>query len=403
MKRTLVNTGLDILVEEGFKRFKGRRGGLIANQASVTSSLQYSFEVLQKTKNMWLSVIFSPEHGIYGTAQDMVPVQNDTFTYDKRKRTRGVRSIPVRSLYGRNERSLRPKENDLSSIDCLIFDLQDVGSRYYTFIATMCYCMEACARNGKKMIILDRPNPINGKAVEGPIVAKGYSSFVGCLPIPVRHGMTCGELSTYFNDMHSIGCALDVVKMRRWEREMWFDDTALPWIPPSPNMPSLDTATVYPGTCLLEGTNISEGRGTTKPFQYIGAPWIEPYHFAEKLNSEKLPGVVFRPVFFTPTFHKWKGEMCGGVHLYVKDRESFQPFMSGVAIVRAALTLHPGKFRWRKEPYEFVKDRLAFDLLAGSDRLRRQLLDGSSLGEISASWKEELEEFKKIRKKYLLY
>ncbi len=403
MKRTFVNTGLDILVKEGFKRFKGSKVGLVANQASVTSTLQYSFETLRKAKNVKLVVLFSPEHGIYGTAQDMIPVEDSTFTLGRRNRVQGTRAIPIRSLYGRSERSLRPTEKDLSSIDCLIFDLQDIGSRYYTFISTMLSCMEACARYGKKMIILDRPNPVNGSAVEGPCVTKEYASFVGHSSIPVRHGMTCGELSMYFNDVHSIDCALEIVKMKRWKREMWFDDTALPWIPPSPNMPSPHTATVYPGTCLLEGTNLSEGRGTTKPFEYIGAPWIEPRSFAEQLNSEKLPGVVFRPLFFTPTFHKWQGMQCGGVHLYVKDREAFQPFMSGVAIVRAALALYPRKFKWRKESYEFVKDRLAFDLLAGSDRLRLQLVNGASLTEIGISWKKELKVFTKRRKKYLLY
>ena len=398
MRQSRIKTGLDILIEEDFKRIEGSRIGLVANQTSVTSSMKSSFELLRNSQKVQLVAIFSPEHGFFGVEQDMATVKNGKLRKGKRSP-----SIPVISLYGKGEDSLTPLAKHLENIDLLIFDIQDIGARYYTFVHTMSYCMEACARHGKKMIVLDRPNPINGVSLEGPLLKKKFASFVGRFPIPVRHGMTCGELALLFSDECGILRSLNVVKMRGWKRKMWFDETGLPWIPPSPNMPALSTATVYPGTCLLEGSNLSEGRGTTKPFEYIGAPWIEPEHFAEALNNEKLPGVIFRPVFFSPSFHKWKDELCGGVHIFVTSRNVFKPFLTGVAIISAALRLSPEKFTWRKAQYEFVKDRFAFDLLAGSDRLRKQIESGISLKKIGASWKDEHEEFKKVRRQYLLY
>ena len=398
MSRAHVKTGLDILAEEDFKTIEGSRIGLVANQTSVTSGLHYSFELLKESKKVILTCIFSPEHGLYGVAQDMVTVKDRRLQIGRK-----ARSLPVISLYGKDERSLKPSKRDLDSIDCLLFDIQDVGARYYTFISTMSYCMEACAEHGKRMIVLDRPNPINGISVEGPVLGKRYASFVGRFPIPVRHGMTSGELATLFKREYGIRCELDVIRMKGWKRDMWFDETELPWTAPSPNMPSLATATVYLGTCLLEGTNLSEGRGTTKPFEYVGAPWIDPGFFAAALNDEKLPGVTFRPILFSPKFHKWKDETCGGVHIFVTDRRIFKPFITGIAIVRTALAQHPKKFRWRREAYEFVRDRIAFDLLAGSDKLRKLLGSAARLKDIESSWKADLAEFKRVRSRYLLY
>ncbi|MEW5806178.1 MAG: DUF1343 domain-containing protein [Acidobacteriota bacterium] len=408
-----LKTGLDILAENDFQCLKGCRIGLVANQSSITSDFRYSFDLLVKSKKVNLAAIFSPEHGRFGSEQDMVPVKDQRFDPGKnrperQKKPAGKKKsadtpVPVISLYGKTGRSLIPDKKAMESLDALVFDVQDVGARYYTFIYTMSFCMEACAKHGKTMFILDRPNPINGINLEGPVLKKSFSSFVGRFPIPVRHGMTVGELAFLFNVEFGIGCELRIIKMKGWKRRMWFDETGLPWIAPSPNMPTLDTATLYPGTCLLEGTNLSEGRGTTKPFEYIGAPWIDPERFTKALKEEKLPGVVFRPIRFQPKFQKWKDEACGGVHIAVTDRRCFKPFLTGVAILSAALKLYPGQFQWRQEPYEFVDDRLAIDLLAGSDRLRRQLESGTSLKRIESSWQKELKSFAATRKKYLLY
>ncbi len=394
----MVKTGLEILTEREWKFIKGKRIGLVANQTSITADFCYSLDTYKKNKELELVVIFSPEHGFYGAAQDMVPVKHQTI-----KRNNKKSSVPIISLYGEKEESLKPHEKEFDLLDTLIFDIQDIGSRYYTYIYTMSNCMEACAEYKKMMVILDRPNPINGIHIEGPILEKDFSSFVGRYPILSRHGMTSGELAHLFNNYFSIGCNLEVIKMDGWKREMWFDETGIPWIPPSPNMPTLDTAIVYPGSCLFEGTNLSEGRGTCRPFEWIGAPWINADQFAETLNGQKLPGVYFRPIHFTPQFHKWKDEICKGIHIHITDRNKYKPVLTGVAIVASAFRLSPAKFKWREDPYEFVSDKLAFDLLAGSDKLREQIISGMPLEQISASWNDDCSKFQNIRKDFLLY
>ncbi len=393
----MARAGLDVFKEKS-KLIKGKKVGLIANQSSITSDFRYSFEILQEMENSELLALFSPEHGFYGSEQDMVPVDQQYL-----KRNDGESSLPIVSLYGEKDGTLKPLKKDIEPLDVLIFDLQDIGARYYTFIYTMSYCMEACAEFKKKMIVLDRPNPINGIQIEGPVLQKDFSSFVGRYPIPPRHGMTVGELAQFFNRSFSIGCELEVIAMQGWKREMWFDETGLPWIPPSPNIPTLDTANVYPGTCLVEGTNLSEGRGTCRPFEWIGAPWIQSSHFAEALNNQKIPGVHFRPIIFTPKFHKWKEQQCEGIQIHVADRNNFAPFLTGVAIISLAFKLYPDQFRWREEPYEFVSDRLAFDLLAGSDTLRKQIVEKLPLSQIALSWNDDCKKFKETRKEYLLY
>jgi len=267
----------------------------------------------------------------------------------------------------------------------------------------MAYCMEACARHEKRMIVLDRPNPINGKQMEGNLLDPEFRSFVGRFPIPMRHGMTVGELALFFNSEFGIGCDLTVVPMEGWKREWWFDQTGLPWIQPSPNLPTLDSATVYPGSVLIEGTCLSEGRGTTRPFELIGAPFIDSRAYAEYLNGLALPGVFFRPAYFEPTFQKYAGRMCGGIQIHAADRERFEPYLTGIAVISAARTLYPESFNWRDPPYEYEYRRMPIEILCGCRRILDIIERGLSCDEIRLSWREGIEAFRQRRNKYLLY
>ena len=297
-----------------------------------------------------------------------------------------------------------PNPETLENVDTLIYDIQDVGARYYTFTNTLANCMKICGETETAVVVCDRPNPINGVQVEGNLVAKAQRSLVGQFPIPNRHGMTTGELARLFWNHFDIECDLTIVQMDGWERNMWQDETQLPWIAPSPNMPTLDTATVYPGMCLLEGTHLSEGRGTTQPFELCGAPYIEAHELAGDLNKKNLPGVFFRPHYFKPSFQKWSNQVCGGIQVHVTEAQSFKSVLTGVAIVRAVAQRYPDQFQWRTEPYEFVSDRPAIDLLYGNPQLREILTQGpQSLEDIEESWKRELESFLTIRQEYLLY
>jgi uncharacterized protein YbbC (DUF1343 family) len=362
---------------------EGKRIGLVVNQTAVDRKLRHLVSLLGKRKGVTIARIFTPEHGLWGTEQDQVEVVSAGGKEAK---------IPVISLYGRDEGSLSPRSEMLQDLDALVFDIQDIGSRYYTFIYTMAFCMAAAARVGVRMLVL-----------EGNILEERFRSFVGRYPIPVRHGMTAGELALLFNKEFGIGCRLEIVAMQGWKRDRFMDEMRLPWVPPSPNMPTVDTALVYPGMCLVEGTHLSEGRGTTKPFELVGAPYIDPESLAKALAAEKLPGVIFRPTFFKPTFHKWAGTVCGGVQLHVVKRDAFKPYLTGLAVVRAVRHLWPDRFEYRKEPYEFVSDRLAFDLLAGTDRMRGKIDAGVPVSEMEEAWLPELAKFKKTREKYLLY
>jgi uncharacterized protein YbbC (DUF1343 family) len=306
--------------------------------------------------------------------------------------------FPVHSLYGKIR---RPTAEMLNDIDVLIFDLQDVGTRVYTFIYTMAYCMEACATERKPMIVLDRPNPVNGTQMEGNLLDPKYSSFVGLYPIPMRHGMTVGELALMFNS--EIRCDLTVVEMENWQRDYWYDQTGLPWVQPSPNLPTLDSVTAYPGLVLVEGTHLSEGRGTTRPFEYVGAPFINSSKYAERLNAIELPGVRFRPAYFEPTFQKWAGKMCGGVQLHVTDRGIFKPYLTGIALISAAQTLYPESFRWRDPPYEYELEKMPIEILSGSSDLPRMIESDTPLDLIRQSWQEDISFFTHRRKPYLLY
>jgi uncharacterized protein YbbC (DUF1343 family) len=291
----------------------------------------------------------------------------------------------------------------LDLIDVLVIDIQDVGARIYTFIYTMANCLRAAARKGLPVIVCDRPNPIGGVAVEGPMLEKGYESFVGQFPIPMRHGMTVGELALLFNQRHGIGATLEVVPMAGWSRDMYWDDTGLPWVMPSPNMPTLDTAIVYPGTVLFEGTMLSEGRGTTRPFELIGAPWLAGEQLAARMNATGLKGAHFRPATFEPTFQKHTRATCGGCQIHVTDRRQFEPVKAAVALMRECYGLAPDRFQWRAPPYEYEHDKMPIDILAGSALLRRQIERQIPLDDITGDWRAGETEFAKIREPYLLY
>lgn len=387
-----VFTGLEVIKKDQFSLVKGLNIGLVVNAASVDSHFNSAIDLFQAAKGINLVALFGPQHGIWGETQDNM-IEWEGF--------RDVRTgLPVYSLYGKTR---SPLPEMLENLDCLVIDLPDVGARYYTFVWTMVLCLKACKENKVSCIVLDRPNPINGNMIEGPVLEPEFSSFVGLYPLPIRHGMTIGELALYFNREFGINCELTVVPMKGWQREMWFENTGLPWIMPSPNMPTPDTAIVYPGMALLEGTNVSEGRGTTRPFEIFGKPGIDPYELVKALKREGLPGVKYRPLYFIPTFNKYQGEICGGAQIYVTDRSTFLPVITGIAILRTMYHLYPETFKWRDPPYEYEKDKLPIDILLGTDKIRIQIEKGYSLEEISFSWKEQIEDFKARRRAYLLY
>lgn len=388
-----VRSGLESLLDDP-RPIAGKRLGIVTNQSAVTSDLRHVVPLLHARRDCNVTTLFGPEHGIWGEAQDMEHVT------DSVDPATGLR---VYSLYGGSEEKLAPRREMLRDVGALVIDLQDIGSRYYTFVYTMALCMRAAAQAGVPAVVLDRPNPIDGVHMEGNIREEKYSSFVGMYPLPVRHGMTAGELARYFNDIFELGCDLTVVPMRGWKRTMWWDETGLPWVIPSPNMPAVSTATVYPGLCLIEGTNLSEGRGTTRPFELFGAPWLDPFKLAADLNRLELPGVRFRPHYFMPVFQKHAGKVCGGVELHVHDRIRFEPFRTGLWCVKAARDQNREKFDWRRETYEFVSDRLAIDLLAGSARYREIVESGGDPDEWVRSWDEPLREFARRREQFLLY
>lgn len=398
----MVGTGLEVLLEGRLDLIAGRRVGVLCHPASVDSRLGHVVDRLAAA-GVRLTRLFGPEHGIRGEAQDMVGVGDG----------RDARSgIAVTSLYGDSVASLVPSAEVLADIDVLVVDLQDVGARYYTFIWTMALCMQAAAAAGVSLIVLDRPNPIGGEAIEGGEVASWAESFVGLGSLPVRHGLTIGEVARLIASgmpwggerfAKPLDCDLEVVAMRGWKRADHFDVTSLPWVMPSPNMPTPDTALVYPGLCLVEGTNVSEGRGTTRPFEIIGAPFIDGHRLAEQLAADGLPGVAFRPLTFRPSFHKFAGQVCGGVQIHVIDRGAFRPYLTGVALLRALHVLGGEAFRWRTERYEFVADRPAIDLLTGGDAIRQGIEAGASLTDLRATWHAAEAAFAERRRACLLY
>jgi uncharacterized protein YbbC (DUF1343 family) len=384
--------GLEKLLGQKADLLRGARVGLVCNQASVDHQFQHAADLLHGHSDINLTALFGPQHGIRGDVQDnMIETGH---TVDR------LTGLPVYSLYSETR---EPTEQMMSEIDVLVFDMQSVGCRIYTFAYTMANCMRAAKRFGKRVVVCDRPNPIGGVQVSGNVLAPAFASFVGQFPLPTRHGLTHGELAGLFNRHFEIGCDLEVVPMEGWARSSWFNDTDAPWVMPSPNIPTPDTAAVFPGSVHFEGTQLSEGRGTTRPFELIGAPYIVPELYAYQLNSLDLPGVYFRSCVFQPTFQKYANVSCGGVQIHVTSRDDFEPVIVGVAMVKTAYDMYRDFFRWKEPPYEYVHDRNPFDVISGTDELRKAIERGDSLKTIEASWQAPLNDFKELREEYLLY
>ncbi len=377
-------------ISELLEAVKGLKLGAILNPTSITPDLRHLADVLHESRV--LTALFGPEHGVRGDAQYLEEVG------DSRDARTGV---PEHSLYGKDFASLTPRDEHLRGLDALLFDVQDVGSRYYTYLATMGLALQAAAKHKLRFFVLDRPNPIGGMAVEGGVVHRGFESFVGLFPVCARHGLTAGEYARFVNE--TVRCDLHVVPMRGWRRDLYFRETRLPWVIPSPNMPSEETALVYPGICLLEGTNLSEGRGTTRPFELFGAPWLDGQRLADDLAREGLEGVRFRPCSFTPTWDKHQGQRCHGVQIHLTYPRGMDAVRTGVAAVVHARAQDPGKFRWRTEKYEFVEDKPAIDLLTGSAGFRAAVEAGRSVSQLCAAWDAERAAFVAERERFLLY
>jgi uncharacterized protein YbbC (DUF1343 family) len=384
-----VTLGSDVLFDRSLLR--GRTIGLVCNPASIDARFCHVIERAEAA-GVHVGAIFGPQHGFRSDVQD-----NMIESPHVDEPTRGVR---VYSLYSETR---MPTAEMLAGLDALVIDLQDVGTRIYTYIYTMANCLMAAARYGVPVVVCDRPNPIGGTQVEGPVLAPGFTSFVGLFPIPMRHGMTIGELARLFNEHFGIGAKLEVVSMQGWTRDQYFDATDLPWVLPSPNIPTPETVIVYPGSVLFEGTNVSEARGTTKPFELCGAPWVSPEPFCDALNARKLPGVHFRPHAFEPVFHKHAKTSCGGCQIHVTDRTVFRPVETGVALIEAFRNAGPQEFKWRTEPYEYEFTKPPIDIMYGSARLREGLEAGATTNDIVQSWPAEVAEFMALREKYLLY
>ena len=390
-----VRSGLDLLVARKFAPVRGKRVGLVTHSAAVDAQLRSAVDVFAAADGVQLVSIFGPEHGLHGQAQDLIGVSENE-----------AKAVPaaVTSLYGTSASSLRPTAEQLGGLDVLVVDLQDIGSRFYTFQATMRYCLEVALPLGLSVLVLDRPNPLGGLSVEGPAMRIGYESFVGAHDIAIRHGLTIGELAMLYQQELKLGPGeLRVLPCEGWKRKDMFDVTGLPWVMPSPNMPTLDTAIVYPGQCLFEGTNLSEGRGTTRPFEFCGAPWLDAGKLANKMNSEKIAGVTFRPVWFRPTFQKHADKDCGGVQLHVTDRSVFKSVRTSLALLSAMREMSGAQFAWRTEVYEFVSEPIAIDLLFGSDRERTQIELGRPWREIAANWETEERAFEQRRQAAWMY
>lgn len=385
--------GIDRLIADPGKYLKGKRFALLVNQSSISSDGRYLFEALG-AQGYKAEKIFAPEHGLFGTEQDQITVADevDAFT--------GLKAV---SLYGQTKEELKPRSDDLEGIDALVVDIQDIGCRYYTYAYTMAFCIEACAARGIEVIVCDRPNPLGGVVVEGNVVHPGFESFVGAYPLAVRHALTIGEVARFLNATQKWQAKLTIVELQNWRREQLYPTTGGLWSQPSPNMPTFDTTVVYPGTCLFEATNVSEGRGTTRPFEIIGAPFVDPKEYAAALNAQKLPGVYFRPLYFKPTFHKFKDEACGGVFVHVTDVTVFESFYTGLAMVKTAHDLYPNEFDWRREPYEYVTDKLAIDILSGSAQFRLNVERDESLADYRNAYIGEARDFHKQAVDFFLY
>ena len=391
--KTRTRLGIEILLDEKIDHIRGERIGLVCNQASVLpETFRHAADVFHGHPDINLTTLFGPQHGIRGDVQ-----YNMIETPHVRDQRTG---IMVYSLYSEVR---EPTEEMVKDIDTFVVDLQDVGCRIYTFLYTTAGCMRAAAKYGKRVVVCDRPNPINGNDIEGTITEDAFRSFVGQYAIPTRHGMTIGELARMFNEHFGIGCDLEVIEMQNWSREMWSDETGLPWILPSPNIPDVDTCVVFPATVHIEGTELSEGRGTTLPFFLNGAPFIDAYAWAEQLRSFDFPGIAFREAYFRPWFAEWVDQTCAGIQLHVTDREAFKPVILGIAMVKTAYEMYPDHFQWRQNAYEYEFDKNPFDVICGTDTTRKQIEAGDSLKTIEKSWGKSLAAFKFAREPFLVY
>ncbi|MGH9820152.1 MAG: exo-beta-N-acetylmuramidase NamZ family protein [Pyrinomonadaceae bacterium] len=393
MSHQRTRLGIEVLLGERIDLIRGMRVGLVCNQASVLpETFQHAADVFAASADFTLTTLFGPQHGIRGDVQyNMIETPH---VLDPRT------GIMVYSLYSETR---EPTAEMVKDLDAIVVDLQDVGCRIYTFIYTMANCMRAAKKFGKKVIVCDRPNPIGGNGVEGNITEDAFKSFVGQFELPTRHGMTIGELARMFNEHFGIGCDLEVVEMTGWSRDMWGDETGLPWILPSPNIPDVDTCVVFPATVHVEGTELSEGRGTTLPFFLNGAPFIDPYAWAEELRKFDLKGVAFREAYFRPTFAEFTGQTCGGVQIHVTKRNAFTPVIVGIAMVKTAFDMYPDKFQWRQNAYEYVFDKNPMDVVCGTDKIRKAIEGGVSLREIERDWENGLKAYVEMRKEFLLY
>jgi uncharacterized protein YbbC (DUF1343 family) len=391
-KPKTISLGIDRLLGPDRRLITGRRVGIVCNPASIDGQLRHTADRLVEDPDVTVAAIFGPQHGFRSDLQDnMIETAH---TRDAR------RQVPIFSLYSETR---EPTAEMLRDVDVLVIDLQDVGTRVYTYIYTAANCMRAAARHGVDVIVCDRPNPIGGDAVEGSLLQPAFASFVGQFPIPLRHGMTIGEIARLFNDAFGIGASLDVIPLEGWRRSMYHDETGVPWVIPSPNLPTLDSAIVYPGAVLFEGTRLSEGRGTTRPFELIGAPWIDGERLADSMNARGLPGVHFRPVFFEPTFQKHAKQTCGGCQVHVLDRRSFRPVRTAVELMAEFRRQDSARFAWREPPYEYEHDKQPIDILYGSSALRTTLDGGADVAGLITSWTADEEAFRRTREGYLLY
>jgi uncharacterized protein YbbC (DUF1343 family) len=392
VERAAVTLGIDNLLTRERRLVTGRRVGLVSNPASIGADLRHSADRLYEDPDVVLGALFGPQHGFQSDLQDNM-IETPHVTDGRRK-------VPVYSLYSETR---EPTPAMLSEVDVLVIDLQDVGTRVYTYIYTMANCMRAAARHALPVVVCDRPNPIGGDQIEGALLRPELSSFVGQFPIPLRHGMTIGEVARLFNEEFGIQCDLEVIPLEGWRRSMYFDETGLPWVMPSPNVPTLDSAIVYPGAVLAEGTMLSEGRGTTRPFELIGAPWLDGEALAAAMNARGLAGVHFRPVVFEPTFQKHARQTCGGCQIHVLDRVRFEPVRAAVELIDECRRQAPQSFRWREPPYEYEHEKEPIDILYGSDGLRRAVESGRGVKGLISSWRAEEEQFRRQRQRYLLY
>ncbi len=387
-----VVSGLEVLLNEPPVWAAGARLGLLSHPAAVAADLTSARELIARRFPGQLKILFSPQHGLWGEKHDnMIPSADFVDPLLK---------LPVVSLYGPR---LAPPPDSLTKVDILLVDMADVGTRVYTFAATLAKAMEVAARVGVKVAVLDRPNPISGRQVEGNLLKPQWASFVGPYPLPMRHGFTLGELARFYNVTQHLACDLEVVPVKGWRRRAYFDETGLPWVLSSPNLPTLDSVLVYPGQVLLEGTNLSEGRGTTRPFELCGAPFLEPARIKDLLKEEPLPGVILREASFEPAFHKWAGELCQGFQIHVTDRRAFKPYYTTLTLLRVIRQLYPEQFAWRPPPYEYETERLPIDLLTGDAAIRQGLDKGVPVPDLEAAWQGELTDFLTARQEFLLY